>query len=323
MTDPVSLFSGVPLIESPVFRSALNHMGLNDSERLIAEELNCKGYAVFKFPDPDLDARFERIRSRFATELGLNDSDPDAIKKPSMDRIQDAWRYDEDVRAIASNVAVTELLSKLWGRRAFPFQTLNFPVGTEQRVHTDTVHFSSVPERFMCGVWVAMEDIHAGAGPLCYYPGSHKWPIISNTMIGRRGWQTELESAQSPYCDAWNALIVEHQAPLETFLARKGEALIWCANLLHGGSPQNDSTRTRWSQVTHYFFDDCIYYTPAFSDEPLGRLALRHILDVSDGAPRANMYLGEEIRAPEPDERPRSGLWQRIRRTTRGMSARS
>ena len=94
-------------------------------------------------------------------------------------------------------------------------------------------------------------------------------------------------------------MIEEHQAVSETFLARKGQALIWCANLLHGGSPQTDPTRTRWSQVTHYFFDDCIYYTPAFSDEPLGRLALREIVNVADGVSKPNRYLGEEIKAPE------------------------
>jgi hypothetical protein len=32
--------------------------------------------------------------------------------------------------------------------------------------------------------------------------------------------------------------------------------------LLHGGAPQKDLSRTRHSQVTHYYFADCKYYTP-------------------------------------------------------------
>lgn len=36
-------------------------------------------------------------------------------------------RHDSDVRAIASNSYVLDLLGKLYGRPAFPFQTLNFP----------------------------------------------------------------------------------------------------------------------------------------------------------------------------------------------------
>lgn len=313
MTDPVNLFPGVPLIESPVFGSIVDQMGLTEAERGLAIELNRKGYAVFDFPDAELDGRIERIRARLAPQLGVKDSDPAAIKTTAFGRIQDAWQTDEDVRAIAANEAVIELLSKLWGRRAFPFQTLNFPIGTQQHVHTDIVHFSSVPERFMCGVWLAMEDIDPGAGPLCYVPGSHRWPVMSNAMLGRRGWQVELESAQAPYQDAWNALMAEHQASTDIFLARKGQALIWCANLLHGGSPQTDATRTRWSQVTHYFFDDCVYYTPAFSDEHLGRLALRQIVSAADGSPKTNLYLGEEVCGPEPEEPPKpKGFWRSI-----------
>jgi ectoine hydroxylase-related dioxygenase (phytanoyl-CoA dioxygenase family) len=28
----------------------------------------------------------------------------------------------------------------------------------------------------MCGVWVALEDVDAGNGPLFYYPGSQRLP---------------------------------------------------------------------------------------------------------------------------------------------------
>jgi len=52
---------------------------------------------------------------------------------------------------------------------------------------------------------------------------------------------------------------------------------------------------TRWSQVTHYYFDDCIYYTPAFSDEAVGRLQLRDPVSVSDGRLRPSKYLGELV----------------------------
>lgn len=318
------IFPGLPLVESPLFDQEVEQMDLDPVERDLAMRLNRDGYAVFDFPDPEIDARIGRIRARLAPELGVvDDGAPDTAKLGGPGRLQDAWSHDEDVRAIAANAQVLGLLSRLYGRRAFPFQTLNFPVGTQQHAHTDAVHFSSVPERFMCGVWLAMEDIDAGAGPLCYYPGSHKWPIVSNAMIGRRGWGQQLGSAQTPYHDAWNAMVAAHGASSEVFLARKGQALIWAANLLHGGSPQTDATRTRWSQVTHYFFDDCVYYTPAFSDEPLGRLALRRIVSVEDGSAKPNLYLGEQIEpAPKPESASvkKKTAWQRIKRTVRRLT---
>lgn len=294
---------GLPLIESPLFPALAPAMDLDADEARIADDLHHKGYAVFDFPDPDLDARIERIQRRLGPGFGIDFASPESDKTIGERRIQDAWQQDDDVRAIAANPAVMQLLGKLYGRAAFPFQTLNFPVGTQQDAHSDSVHFSSLPERFMCGVWLAMEDVSADAGPLFYYPGSHRWPIMSNALIGRRGFGSDLGSAQDPFAPGWQALCDAHGAQRDVFLARKGQALIWCANLLHGGSVQNDPRLTRWSQVTHYYFDDCIYYTPAFSDETTGQLQLRSIRAISDGKLRPNRYLGEELpvtAAPPP-----------------------
>jgi hypothetical protein len=294
MTRATNEFPGIPLVESPIFATLLANSDLSEAEQKIAVALNRDGYAVIDFPDPQIDERIARIRAALAPELGIDDSDAASNKQSGPGRIQDAWKTHADVRAIAANSEILGLLSRLYGRNAFPFQTLNFPVGTQQDLHTDSVHFSSIPPRFMCGVWLAMEDIHEDAGPLNYVPGSHRWPMLDNCVIGRTGHGSRPESAQLPFHNAWAALIKEYHAETKKFHARKGQALIWCANLLHGGSFQIDPRRTRWSQVTHYFFDDCIYYTPAHSDEYLGKLDVRQITSIDDGLPKPNMYQGAE-----------------------------
>jgi hypothetical protein len=91
-------------------------------------------------------------------------------------------------------------------------------------------------------------------------------------MIARRGACSRLRSAQEPFEGFWDAILATSGVQQEILLARKGQALIWAANLLHGGSFQKDRSRTRWSQVTQYYFKNCIYYTPAFSDEAVGEL---------------------------------------------------
>lgn len=320
-----NIFPGIPLIESPLFEMLEPSLGLTPEEARIANDLRQNGFAVFDFPDVDLDARIDRIQHNLGPRYGIDFENPQSDKTIAERRIQDAWKFDKDVGAIATNQAVIDLLTKLYGRTAFPFQSLNFPVGTQQDAHSDAVHFSSLPERFMCGVWLAMEDVSADAGPLFYYPGSHAWPIVSNALIGRKGFGSDLSSAQDPFGPAWRALCDAYGASPEVFLAKKGQALIWCANLLHGGSQQNDPRMTRWSQVTHYYFDDCIYYTPAFSDEATGQLQLRSIRAVSDGAIRRHLYLGEEISGasiPSFSEAsatspPRSSLLQKVRRALR------
>lgn len=299
MSMNAQIFPGIPLIESPLFEAGLDSWHLSPNEKNIAVQLNRNGFAVFDFPDLELEARIERIKAQLSPMFGLRVDEGGGVNIDVNGRVQDAWKFNEDVKAIAANQQVLDLLSKLYGRRAFPFQTLNFPVGTQQAGHTDAVHFSSLPERFMCGVWLAMEDIGPDAGPLFYVPGSHRWPILHNGLIGRRGWGSERQSAQGPFQQAFAALVEANGAKEETFLARKGQALIWCANLLHGGSPHLDRRLTRWSQVTHYYFEDCIYYTPAFSDEALGRLELRDIVSAADGKVRPNRYLGETIMPPK------------------------
>lgn len=310
---------GVPLIESPLFRALLPGLGLSDEEARIAHDLHTRGYAVFDFPDPELEMRIERIKASLGPRYGIDFANPESDKTLNERRIQDAWQFDDDVKAIAANRSIIDLLTRLYGRAAFPFQTLNFPVGTQQGAHSDMVHFSSQPEKFMCGVWLAMEDVSPDAGPLFYFSGSHRWPVMSNSLVGRRGAKASLASAQDPFENAWSALCKAAGASPEPFLARKGQALIWCANLLHGGSPQNDPRLTRWSQVTHYYFDDCIYYTPAFSDEALGELDLRRIIAISDMERRPNSYLGEPIVSPSearvaglPVATPRKGVLGRL-----------
>lgn len=289
---------GVPPFESPLFGRWLDETKLDEQTREAAQQLATRGFAVIDFPDPEIDDRIDRIKADLAPCFGDVDlADPNAVKTGHNLRVQDAWTHNEDVRAIASNPQLLELLSSIYGRRAFPFQTLNFPIGTQQQLHSDSIHFSSLPERFMCGVWLAMEDIDPSAGPLQYVPGSHSWPIVSNAAIGRNGHMADRNLAQEPFEQYWQAMVDAAGSRPEPFLARKGQALIWAANLLHGGAPQEDSKRTRWSQVTHYFFEDCIYYTPTFSDENIGRFETRQIIDVSSGAPVENRFLGRAVTA--------------------------
>ncbi|MCW3697123.1 MULTISPECIES: phytanoyl-CoA dioxygenase family protein [Burkholderia] len=312
------LLPGIPLIESPLFDTEVAEAELTPDEREIAVALNRNGYAVIDFPDPELDARITRIRDRLAPLFNDTGSSSDGVYYAA-GRIQDAWINDLDVKAIATNRQMLDLLGRLYGRAAFPFQTLNFRVGTQQKLHTDAVHFSSIPPRFMCGVWVALEDISPEAGPLQLAPGSHNWPMIDNATAGRRGFGVSSESAQLPYQEIWDAMVEAKGANIRTFEARKGQALIWCANLLHGGSPQINPALSRWSQVTHYFFDDCIYYTPAFSDEYLGRLQLRDLVNIVDGTRKRNSYLGEEVVSPASRARASRTLAGRLRKWVRSF----
>jgi hypothetical protein len=174
-----------------------------------------------------------------------------------------------------------DILRLLYRREPIPFQTLNFCRGSEQRTHSDTIHFHSMPHGFMCGVWVALEDIDENNGPLHYYPRSHRLPIFQPQELGFVGSTQQHQYENMPlYEDFVEALLPTAGLERVNIRVKKGQAFIWSANLFHGGSPIVDPGRTRHSQVTHFFFEDCVYYTPLLSDPALGRITQRDVIDI-------------------------------------------
>lgn len=303
---------GIPNIENPFFDQIFGDLDPPAEILRIAGDLRQNGFAVIDFPDPDIMDRAERIKRdlgpQFDRQGWLSGTAPSQ-------RVQDAWRQHPDVRAVACNRAVLDLLGALYGRAAFPFQTLNFFTGSQQRAHSDSLHFSSDPERWMCGVWLALEDIDDDNGPLLYYPGSHVWRIFDNACLGID--VTELKGFHDRYPDfetTWERIADAQVAKPQYFHARKGQALIWAANLLRGGDRHRDRNRTRWSQVTHYLFEGCGYYTPLGSDVFRGRIALREPYNILTGKTVPNSR-----RPPQP-ETPPSGA--RTARRFLGRAAR-
>jgi hypothetical protein len=308
-----AILPGVPLVESPFFEEIAAASGFDPETSRIARDLNERGFAVFRFPDEQFDDRAARIKQNLASHFDFESWRTDGWKHGGM-RLQDAWSFDPDVRALAANPRVLKILADIFGRKPWPFQTLNFPVGTQQHFHSDSVHFSSIPERFMCGVWVALEDVSEGAGPLEYYPSSHKWPILYNDQIGVRVTHSNKRNSQEIYHDVWEALVEKAKIAPQYFFPRKGDALIWAANLLHGGSRQLDPNATRWSQVTHYFFENCCYITPMDSDVPIGKLLVRDLVDIATGAKVPNIYIDAKLSELNRSQRLTAARLQRLLR---------
>ena len=186
-------------------------------------------------------------------------------------RVRNAWKLSENVRALALAPTVLKILEELYGRKPLALQTLNFKVPTEQRPHSDAMHFNSAPRGYMCGVWVALEDIDMDNGPLVYYPGSHKLPepsIEEAVPIDQRDYpdfQSFMSERERRYEDYVAGLVESQGLEPQYGTIRRGEAIFWASHLLHGGAACKDPGRSRHSQVTHYFFEGCRYYNPMVS----------------------------------------------------------
>jgi hypothetical protein len=225
------------------------------------------GYVVVDLDIEDFDALAERV---------LADLDPHYTEGNR--RVHDAWYFSEAVRKLGAHPSVLRILRVLYGRRSIPFQTLNFDVGTQQPSHSDTIHFHCTPRRFMCGVWVALEDLDELCGPLRVHPGSHNLPEYDMFDLGLPADAGHYQH----YEDLVRWMLEAKGYPGHEVTLKKGQAIVWSANLFHGGSPIREAGRTRHSQVTHYYFEDCLYHFPMGSDTMTGRTMWREVIDIGE-----------------------------------------
>lgn len=167
----------------------------------------------------------------------------------------------ELIRSVLNSSKLQESLAFLLGRRAVPFQTINFYYGSEQKAHSDSIHMSTFPEGNLIAAWVALDKIEEDNGPVFYYQGSHKWPYLYNEDIGVKENALLLDSnPNGRYEAAIASLIEEKGVEPEMFEAEPGDLLIWHANLAHGGSPHINKDKTRRSMVMHFFGENVICY---------------------------------------------------------------
>lgn len=286
--EQLQLGAAGPWVESPFFAGELASRQLGEAERELAVRFNQDGYLILPgLIDSDTcDLIRDEIASLFLPPFQMGRSER---------RVPDAWKYSPAARALATHPRIMSLLSLLYGRCPLPFQTLHFSVGSEQRAHSDSIHFASLPARYMCGVWVALEDIESESGPLFYYPGSHRLPELDYQDLGLR-----LDGLYGPsyeaYEDLMERLMVNVGLEQHKLVVSRGDALVWSSNLVHGGTPILQDGASRWSQVTHYVFEDCIYYTPMLSNRVTGELALRNtMVDIGSGKLLVHSYNGSKI----------------------------
>jgi hypothetical protein len=302
----------IPWTESPFFEQLLER----ERARFTSDEIQQlrffseNGYLIFdpKVPNELLSGAIEELEGKHALDQHGKEV-----------RLQDGWAQSPSVKQIATWPDVLATLQMLYQRAPIPFQTLNFVYGTQQRTHSDTIHFQSYPNNFMCGVWVALEAVDADNGPLHYYPGSQKLPLYdTSTFHGKTGLAN-----YKHYEDFIEAITSMGKFKRETVRMQKGEAIIWSANLLHGGERINDPSRTRHSQVTHYYFENCMYYTPLASDPFMKEIFFRHegLIDVRTGVPIQQYHKGRPVAFsfPPPPPPPHVPLYRRALRRLKRM----
>lgn len=176
-------------------------------------------------------------------------------------KIMFAFRSIKALSDIGLKTELLELLNVLMHGKAQLFQSINFVMGSEQHTHSDSIHMTTYPLGGLMGVWIALEDIGEDNGPLHYYPGSHKLPYYLNKDYDNEGNSFMLGSkSYQAYEDMIAEKIKEKGLVKKTFVAKKGDVLLWHANLFHGGNEHLNKNRSRKSVVFHYFKEGSVCY---------------------------------------------------------------
>ena len=252
------------------------------ADRLLSFIVN--GYVVIEkgVSDDEVDRALEDLERAFNGEIdGLAFQCPN-VGRGSFTQLQSVLRtkpakaldlhyFSNSVRDLILSDKVADFLMLLFNARPFISQTLGFYRGSAQGAHQDTAYVPYTAQRGFVASWIALEDVSQNAGELFYIPGSHtledflyadRFKSISEAT--RSGCRAELLTMQeAQHVKSLEPRAASHGMSSETFLARRGDVLIWHADLAHGGKPIS-SNETRRSIVTHYCSK---YASPIFAEQ--------------------------------------------------------
>jgi ectoine hydroxylase-related dioxygenase (phytanoyl-CoA dioxygenase family) len=164
-------------------------------------------------------------------------------------KINDLFLEQAEVRALALDEKLTKIISTLFGGAPLVCNSLNFIWGSTQPDHFDTWYMPPrVPNKMVVSS-ICLEDVHPDAGPLVFYPGTHKIPPYRFSHGGIHAVPAEMDAARAYITKK----LAETSAERKEFLGRAGDVFLWHGQLFHGGSAIKDHNRTRKTLVTHYW----------------------------------------------------------------------
>jgi ectoine hydroxylase-related dioxygenase (phytanoyl-CoA dioxygenase family) len=188
----------------------------------------CESFERFVAENPDEAAQFVMSTSRHS-------------------RLTNMHIVSEAARTAITKPRVMAAIDEFFGSPAFVATSLFFEQSSEQATHRDTPFFHTRPNNMFAGIWFALEDVHADAGPLQYFPGGHKLQVLPNTAATS-------DDILPTYYEFMGRLASELTARgigPQTAIIKKGDCFIWHPELPHGGAPIRKPGLTRKSMVFH------------------------------------------------------------------------
>ncbi len=141
---------------------------------------------------------------------------------------------------------VVSSLRKVFGEDPKLVQTMYFDGNAETWAHQDTYYLDSERLGAMVAAWIALEDIHPGAGRFFVYPRSHCIDIRKN------GGDFDIAFHHDRYKALIMDVIRRHELQMRAPALQRGDVLFWNSKTIHGSLRTQGTTRTRASLTAHY-----------------------------------------------------------------------
>jgi ectoine hydroxylase-related dioxygenase (phytanoyl-CoA dioxygenase family) len=153
-------------------------------------------------------------------------------------------------KRISLHPKLMNILGHIFRENVVAMQSLTFIYGSEQTTHADYAYVVPRIPSHLAATWVALEDVKPEAGPLAYFPGSHRLPKFN---FGNGIFLTpESTKNEFHFRDHLEAECRKAGIEKKVFLPKKGDVFVWHGVLAHQGSPQANPSLTRKAFVTHY-----------------------------------------------------------------------
>lgn len=125
-------------------------------------------------------------------------------------------------------------------------QTMLFDGNPATPPHEDSYYLDSSDRGSMVAIWIALEDIHPGAGRFFVYPGSHQMSLPKNEG------DYEISFHHDSYLKEIRRLIGQPDMECRAPALRKGDVLFWNSKTIHGSLTTTHPEHSRKSLTAHF-----------------------------------------------------------------------
>ena len=145
---------------------------------------------------------------------------------------------------VLCSVEVQQVLQSFFpGNKSFTLhQSMFFDFNPGTEIHVDNYYIDTEPRGELVGFWLALEDIDPTAGPFFIMPGS-------DTAFD---WGSVLEMANTPLLNRCEKYFQENRETMFVCEFKKGDAVFWRSNIMHGSLQNTNPRKSRKSLTGHY-----------------------------------------------------------------------